>query len=72
MLLNRAIMLKCARIYFATLCSKLCQNNLPGPKREWGEWGSVSEGEREGESGGVRESRGVREKGREWGEWGSE
>ena len=55
MLLNRAIMLKCAHIYFATLYSKLCQNNLPGPKREWGR---VSEGEREAESGGVRESGG--------------
>ena len=61
MLLNRAIMLKCAHIYFATLYSKLCQNNLPGPKREWGR---VSEGE----SRGVRESGGGREKGREWGE----
>ena len=48
MLLNRAIMLKCARIYFATLCSKLCQNNLPRPKREWGGRGRVSEGQREG------------------------
>jgi len=29
-------MLKYAHIYLLLLCSKLCQNNLPKSKKDWG------------------------------------